>query len=105
MDLDLVDIMKVMKAFRSDGDLAKVFMSLTNTTIMRALVFEQLGRDPPPLPKQEPKSSGLLALCLEEDRFVKEHNHEMALAYAKPSLRSGHAILTATIYGNGCVLE
>ncbi|KAL2528525.1 Kinesin motor domain-containing protein [Forsythia ovata] len=42
MDLDLVDIMKVMKAFRSDGDLAKVFMSLTNTTIMRALVFEQL---------------------------------------------------------------
>ncbi|KAL2466774.1 Myb DNA-bind 3 domain-containing protein [Abeliophyllum distichum] len=50
MDLDLVDIMKVMKAFRSDGDLAKVFMSLTNTTIMRALVFEQLGRDPPPLP-------------------------------------------------------
>ncbi|KAL2528058.1 Uncharacterized protein Fot_20659 [Forsythia ovata] len=44
MDLDLVDIMKVMKAFRSDGDLAKVFMSLTNTTIMRALVFEQLGR-------------------------------------------------------------
>ncbi|KAL2483371.1 hypothetical protein Fot_44815 [Forsythia ovata] len=50
MDLDLVDIMKVMKAFRSDGDLAKVFMSLTNTTIMRALVYEQLGRDPPPLP-------------------------------------------------------
>ncbi|KAL2501866.1 uncharacterized protein Fot_35714 [Forsythia ovata] len=50
MDLDLVDIMKVLKAFRSDGDLAKVFMSLTNTTIMRALVFEQLGRDPPPLP-------------------------------------------------------
>ncbi|KAL2470143.1 Myb DNA-bind 3 domain-containing protein [Abeliophyllum distichum] len=50
MDLDLVDIMKVMKAFRSDGDLAKVFMSLTNTTIMHALVFEQLGRDPPPLP-------------------------------------------------------
>ncbi|KAL2551503.1 uncharacterized protein Fot_05122 [Forsythia ovata] len=50
MDLDLVDIMKVMKAFRSDGDLAKVFMSLTNTTIMRALVFEQLGRDPPPFP-------------------------------------------------------
>ncbi|KAL2540498.1 Myb DNA-bind 3 domain-containing protein [Abeliophyllum distichum] len=49
MDLDLVDIMKVMKAFRSDGELAKVFMSLTNTTIMRALVFEQLGRDPPPL--------------------------------------------------------
>ncbi|KAL2534124.1 Myb DNA-bind 3 domain-containing protein [Abeliophyllum distichum] len=50
MDLELVDIMKVMKAFRSDGDLAKVFMSLTNTTIMRALVYEQLGRDPPPLP-------------------------------------------------------
>ncbi|KAL2470539.1 Myb DNA-bind 3 domain-containing protein [Abeliophyllum distichum] len=50
MDLQLVDIMKVMKAFRSDGDLAKVFMSLTNTTIMRALVYEQLGRDPPPLP-------------------------------------------------------
>ncbi|KAL2527455.1 Myb DNA-bind 3 domain-containing protein [Abeliophyllum distichum] len=50
MDLELVDIMKVMKAFRSDGELAKVFMSLTNTTIMRALVFEQLGRDPPPLP-------------------------------------------------------
>ncbi|KAL2556803.1 uncharacterized protein Fot_01542 [Forsythia ovata] len=50
MDLDLVDIMKVMKAFRSDGDLEKVFMSLTNTTIMRALVYEQLGRDPPPLP-------------------------------------------------------
>ncbi|KAL2480204.1 Uncharacterized protein Adt_33170 [Abeliophyllum distichum] len=50
MDLHLVDIMKVMKAFRSDGDLAKVFMSLTNTTIMRALVYEQLGRDPPPLP-------------------------------------------------------
>ncbi|KAL2487572.1 uncharacterized protein Fot_40864 [Forsythia ovata] len=50
MDLDLVDIMKVMKAFRSDGDLAKMFMSLTNTTIMRALVFEQLGRDPPSLP-------------------------------------------------------
>ncbi|KAL2538666.1 uncharacterized protein Fot_20057 [Forsythia ovata] len=48
MNLDLVDIMKVMKAFRSDDDLAKVFMSLTNTTIMRALVFEQLGRDPPP---------------------------------------------------------
>ncbi|KAL2497299.1 Myb DNA-bind 3 domain-containing protein [Abeliophyllum distichum] len=47
MDLHLVDI---MKAFRSDGDLAKVFMSLTNTTIMRALVYEQLGRDPPPLP-------------------------------------------------------
>ncbi|KAL2462865.1 Non-specific serine/threonine protein kinase [Forsythia ovata] len=43
MDLDFVDIMKVMKAFRSDGDLAKVFMSLTNTTIMRALVYEQLG--------------------------------------------------------------
>ncbi|KAL2487058.1 Myb DNA-bind 3 domain-containing protein [Abeliophyllum distichum] len=50
MDLELVDIMKVMKAFRSDGDLAKVFMSLTNTTIMRALVYEQLGRDPPLLP-------------------------------------------------------
>ncbi|KAL2520865.1 uncharacterized protein Fot_24788 [Forsythia ovata] len=50
MDLDLVDIIKVMKAFRSDGDLAKVFMSLTKTTIMRALVFEQLGRVPPPLP-------------------------------------------------------
>ncbi|KAL2524380.1 Myb/SANT-like domain-containing protein [Abeliophyllum distichum] len=50
MDLELVDIMKVMKAFRSDGDLAKVFMSFTNTTIMRALVYEQLGRDPPPLP-------------------------------------------------------
>ncbi|KAL2454590.1 Myb DNA-bind 3 domain-containing protein [Abeliophyllum distichum] len=50
MDLELVDLMKVMKAFRSDGELAKVFMSLTNTTIMRALVFEQLGRDPPPLP-------------------------------------------------------
>ncbi|KAL2544030.1 uncharacterized protein Fot_13263 [Forsythia ovata] len=50
MDLDLVDTMKVMKAFQSDGDLAKVFMSLTNTTIMRALVFEQLGHDPPPLP-------------------------------------------------------
>ncbi|KAL2456857.1 Uncharacterized protein Adt_46595 [Abeliophyllum distichum] len=50
MDLELLDIMKVMKAFRSDGDLAKVFMSLTNTTIMRALVYEQLGRDPPPLP-------------------------------------------------------
>ncbi|KAL2500088.1 Myb DNA-bind 3 domain-containing protein [Abeliophyllum distichum] len=50
MHLPLVDIMKVMKAFRSDGDLAKVFMSLTNTTIMRALVYEQLGRDPPPLP-------------------------------------------------------
>ncbi|KAL2506942.1 Uncharacterized protein Adt_22563 [Abeliophyllum distichum] len=49
MDLHLVDIMKVMKAFRLDGDLAKVFMSLTNTTIMRALVYEQLGRDPPPL--------------------------------------------------------
>ncbi|KAL2486282.1 Uncharacterized protein Adt_31038 [Abeliophyllum distichum] len=47
MNLDLVDIMKV---FRSDGDLAKVFMSLTNTIIMRALVFEQLGRDTPPLP-------------------------------------------------------
>ncbi|KAL2478665.1 uncharacterized protein Fot_47679 [Forsythia ovata] len=50
MDLDLVDIMKVVKAFRSDGDLAKVFMSLTNTTIVRALVFEQLGRDPPLFP-------------------------------------------------------
>ncbi|KAL2489743.1 Myb/SANT-like DNA-binding domain-containing protein [Forsythia ovata] len=50
MDLDLVDIMKVMKVFRSNGDLAKVFMSLTNTTIMRALVFEHLGSDPPPLP-------------------------------------------------------
>ncbi|KAL2532649.1 Uncharacterized protein Adt_06000 [Abeliophyllum distichum] len=50
MDLHLVDIMKVMKAFRSDSDLAKVFMSLTTTTIMRALVYEQLGRDPPPLP-------------------------------------------------------
>ncbi|KAL2556994.1 uncharacterized protein Fot_01733 [Forsythia ovata] len=50
MDLDLVDILKVMKAFRSDGDLAKIFVSLTNTTIMRDLVFEQLGRDPPPLP-------------------------------------------------------
>ncbi|KAL2558294.1 uncharacterized protein Fot_03033 [Forsythia ovata] len=50
MDLDLVDILKVMKAFRSDGDLAKIFMSLTNTTIMRAMVYEQLGRDPPPLP-------------------------------------------------------
>ncbi|KAL2486270.1 Uncharacterized protein Adt_31026 [Abeliophyllum distichum] len=47
MNLDLVDIMKV---FRSDSDLAKVFMSLTNTIIMRALVFEQLGRDLPPLP-------------------------------------------------------
>ncbi|KAL2482379.1 uncharacterized protein Fot_43823 [Forsythia ovata] len=45
MDLDLHDIMKV-----SDGDLAKVFMSLTNTTIVRALVYEQLGRDLPPLP-------------------------------------------------------
>ncbi|KAL2515494.1 Uncharacterized protein Fot_29465 [Forsythia ovata] len=33
------------------------------------------------------------------------HNHEMTPAYAKPSLRSGHAILTATIYGHGCVLE
>ncbi|KAL2466117.1 hypothetical protein Adt_41968 [Abeliophyllum distichum] len=32
------------------GDLEKVFMSLTNTTIMGALVYEQLGRDPPPLP-------------------------------------------------------
>ncbi|KAL2550032.1 uncharacterized protein Fot_11562 [Forsythia ovata] len=50
MDLDLVDIMKVMKSFRSDGDLAKIFVSLTNTKIMRALVFEQLGRDPPILP-------------------------------------------------------
>ncbi|KAL2515486.1 uncharacterized protein Fot_29457 [Forsythia ovata] len=49
MDLDLVDIMKVMKAFRSYGDLAKIFVSLTNTNIMRTLVFEQLGRDPPPL--------------------------------------------------------
>ncbi|KAL2534226.1 Uncharacterized protein Adt_07577 [Abeliophyllum distichum] len=43
MDLDLVDILKVMKAFRNDGDLAKIFGSLTNTTIMRALVYEQLG--------------------------------------------------------------
>ncbi|KAL2511938.1 Uncharacterized protein Adt_17538 [Abeliophyllum distichum] len=50
MDIDLVDIIKVMKAFRSDGDLAKVFMSLTNTTIKRALMFEQLGSDSPPLP-------------------------------------------------------
>ncbi|KAL2530592.1 uncharacterized protein Fot_23193 [Forsythia ovata] len=49
LDLDLVDIMKVMKVFRLDGDLAKVFMSLTNTTFMHALVFEQLGGDPPPL--------------------------------------------------------
>ncbi|KAL2525292.1 Myb DNA-bind 3 domain-containing protein [Abeliophyllum distichum] len=50
MELDLVDILKVMKAFRADGDLAKIFVSLSNTTIMRALVYEQLGRDPPPLP-------------------------------------------------------
>ncbi|KAL2466498.1 Uncharacterized protein Adt_42349 [Abeliophyllum distichum] len=50
MDLDLVDILKVMKAFRADDDLAKIFVSLTNTTMMRALVYEQLGRDPPPLP-------------------------------------------------------
>ncbi|KAL2474936.1 Myb DNA-bind 3 domain-containing protein [Abeliophyllum distichum] len=50
MDLDLVDILKVIKAFRADGDLAKIFVSLSNTTIMRALVYEQLGRDPPPLP-------------------------------------------------------
>ncbi|KAL2498516.1 Myb DNA-bind 3 domain-containing protein [Abeliophyllum distichum] len=50
MDIDLVDILKVMKAFRADGDLAKIFVSLSNTTIMRALVYEQLGRDPPPLP-------------------------------------------------------
>ncbi|CAI9778224.1 unnamed protein product [Fraxinus pennsylvanica] len=38
-------------------------------------------------------------------RFFKDHNHEMAPAYSKPSLRSGQAILTATIYGNGGVLE
>ncbi|KAL2455116.1 Myb DNA-bind 3 domain-containing protein [Abeliophyllum distichum] len=50
MELDLVDILKVMKAFRVDGDLAKIFVNLSNTTIMRALVYEQLGRDPPPLP-------------------------------------------------------
>ncbi|KAL2492396.1 Myb DNA-bind 3 domain-containing protein [Abeliophyllum distichum] len=50
MELDLVDILKVMKAFRADGDLAKIFVSLSNTTIMCALVYEQLGRDPPPLP-------------------------------------------------------
>ncbi|KAL2458678.1 Uncharacterized protein Adt_45830 [Abeliophyllum distichum] len=50
MELDLVDILKVMKAFRADGDLAKIFVSLSSTTIMRALVYEQLGRDPPPLP-------------------------------------------------------
>ncbi|CAI9761654.1 unnamed protein product [Fraxinus pennsylvanica] len=38
-------------------------------------------------------------------RFVKEHNHEMAPAYVKPSLRSGQTILTATIYGNSGVSE
>lgn len=38
-------------------------------------------------------------------RFVKDHNHEMALPYAKPSLKSGQAILAANAYGSGSALE
>ncbi|XP_047950913.1 protein FAR1-RELATED SEQUENCE 5-like [Salvia hispanica] len=38
-------------------------------------------------------------------RFQKEHNHEMAPAYAKPSVKSGQAILAANVYGSGGALE
>ncbi|KAL3825160.1 hypothetical protein ACJIZ3_021189 [Penstemon smallii] len=38
-------------------------------------------------------------------RYVKEHNHEMAPPYTKPSMKSGQAILAANIYGNGGGLE
>lgn len=50
MNLDMDDIMQVMKAFRSDDGLAKIFMNLMSTKYMRALVFDKLGHDPPPLP-------------------------------------------------------
>ncbi|KAG6395008.1 hypothetical protein SASPL_145599 [Salvia splendens] len=38
-------------------------------------------------------------------RFLKEHNHEMAPAYAKPSVKSGQGILAANVYGSGGALE
>ncbi|KAG8376036.1 hypothetical protein BUALT_Bualt09G0021900 [Buddleja alternifolia] len=38
-------------------------------------------------------------------KFVKEHNHEMAPAYAKPLVKSGQAILAANVYGSGGALE
>ncbi|XP_022855085.1 uncharacterized protein LOC111376360, partial [Olea europaea var. sylvestris] len=49
MSIEKSDIMQVMKIFRSDESLARVFMSLTDEEFMRDLVFENLGRDPPPL--------------------------------------------------------
>ncbi|XP_051131633.1 protein FAR-RED ELONGATED HYPOCOTYL 3-like isoform X2 [Andrographis paniculata] len=38
-------------------------------------------------------------------RFFKEHNHDMALPYAKPSVKSGQAILAANSFCNGNALE
>ncbi|XP_073123984.1 protein FAR-RED ELONGATED HYPOCOTYL 3 isoform X3 [Henckelia pumila] len=38
-------------------------------------------------------------------RFEKEHNHEMALPYVKPSKKSGQAILASNAYGSGGALD